>query len=179
MPARGRQRDRPRQSDPPPPAPRAPPTAPPKRGWHTDRPPPPHQTNPPAANHAAFGARGCQTAPAKHAAKGDAQRHVAGRRGGLGWHLQTTHPQPPGNRARGPEGGGGEPRRDRPPPLPPPPPLAHGMLEAFQAGAGPIPPLPGQGRSPSSPQEGRGTRGGAPLGPYATRPHTATRPLPR
>ena len=35
------------------------------------------------------------------------------------------------------------------------------------------------GSPPVPPQEGRGTRGGAPLGPYAMRPHTATRPLPR
>ena len=62
------------------------------------------------------------------------------------------------------------------PPAPPLPPPARGMLGAGQGDVGPVPPLPGQG-SPPPPREGRGTEGGAPLGPYAARPQTTTHPL--
>ena len=65
-----------------------------------------------------------------------------------------------------------------PPPLPPHPHhQARGMLKGVQRGRQPFIPPARQGEPP--PREGRGTRGGAPLGPYATGPHTATRPPPQ
>ena len=80
-------------------------------------------------------------------------------------------------------GAAGNPGATPPPPLSPlsPPPSLRDAggrpreRRPFTLPAGPREPPP----PPSPPQEGRGTRGGAPLGPYATRPHTATLPLPR
>ena len=126
VPTGGRQIDGPRQSDPPPPATRGPPNNAHEGGRHTYRPLPPGRprgvwagvmegNDPPTDNRAAPGAQGT---------RGD--RGYTSHRGGLGRDLQATPQQPPGNQARGPEGGGGELRRDLPPPLSPLPPCQPG-----------------------------------------------------
>ena len=50
-----------------------------------------NKSNPPVAGQTAPGGRGCQTAPAEHAAGRDARRHAAGHEGGPGPGA-TGHP---------------------------------------------------------------------------------------
>ena len=82
------------------------------------------------------------------------RRHVAGRRGGLDRDLPASPPQPPGNRAGGPEGGDGKPR------LNPPPQPAEGCRQA-KGTLAKRPPRQTRG-APPPPHKRRGTRGGAP-----------------
>ena len=146
LPARGGQRDGPRQSDPPPPRPPRHPSG----GGHSraSPPPPSRQAGPPAAG----GTRrpGLPRDPDRTRTPGG---YVPTTKGGLG-----TGPQ-----AASPREGGGEPRRD-PPPLSPQPP----RRPASHGGAGPPAPPEAEGMIP--PPAGRtaapGREGGA--GPAST-----------
>ena len=166
---------------PPAPSPLAPPHRAPEGAGHADRPPPPNKTDPPAASQAAPGSRGWPTAPAEHAAGGDARRHAAGRGGRPG---PGPSSQPPAA-AEGPGQGTGGGRRDttaQPQPAPSPyspPPSSPRDAEGGPRGRRPFtPPRHARGGSPP-PKRAAAPGGGAPLGPHARRPHTATRPLPR
>ena len=170
VPARGRQRGRPRQSNSKVPAPQGPPTATPQEGGTRTAPSPPPQTDPPAASQAELVARGCQTAPAEHAAGGDARHRVAGLWRGA-W-AGTFGPAPRSCRGTGPRDrrGAARPHGATPPPLSPsPPPSARGILKASQGGASPLPPPLGQGGSPP-PKRAAAPRGGSAVRPIRHTP---------
>ena len=154
---------------PPAPRPAGPPGQAREGGRRTDR-HPSDQPDPPAASQTAPGARGYQTPPTEHAAGWDARRNAAGHWGG---QEPGATGQPPAA-AQGPgrgTGGGwrGNTARQPPPTLPPtPPPPAHGILEAGQGGADPLPPeTPGEPR-----KESRRTWGGERR--WARTPHAPT-----
>ena len=149
VPALGERRDRPQQSNLPAPGPAGPPGRAPEEGRRTDHPPPPpRQTNPPAAGQAAPGARGCQIAPAEHAAGRDAPAM----KGGLGQGPQATPP----------EGGGEETRRDPPPLLSPHlPPLRPAGCQRRATGAPALYPPAAGGKSPLPPKGPRPPGGDA------------------
>ena len=159
MPARGRQGDRPRQSDPLPPAPRGPSTEPPRGGGTPT-------TSPPTTilTHR----RPARPPPAPGAAKKPRPSSLqGGNRGatlpplvrGLGRDLQATAPQPPSIRAGETEEGSEEPRRD-PAPLSPPLPALRPAGGRRQAKGSPALYSPkGQGRVPNPPKSASAPRG--------------------
>ena len=175
VPARTTQRVGPRKSDPPHPAPHSPQTAPPKKGSTPTAPPPPTRLThwqPTRRRPVPGNAKQPRPSTRQGGTRGATLRAVAGAWAG------TYKPTPRSRRGSGPgdqRGTVGNP--DASPPLPPPPQPAGCSRHAKEAPAL-YPPCRARG-GPPPPQVGCGTRGKAPLGPYATRPETTTRPLRR